>query len=939
MGLWDSIKKAYKRVDQAVGGYLPGGVSPGSSSSSSSSSTSSTSTQTSTSTSSTKTSSGGGSSSTTTSSGGTKITTTTTPAQTTGIIVTDYKSGESVKTVINASTGEIKSQTYNPGPGGSGSSRIGESAALSGANAGLTSQVISDIKNQQVSQQITPAQSASVDVSVQPNSISAAPQFRSYEKPYDIRDDMSFGEKVGYVFRKYTSFDFYSDVAQTLTGTGQNSQYPKPITAFTEFVSPFDIFGSTKTAGDVDVVGAYQGTGILNPETGRFEAPKKTAYDVLSEQAILNPDIAKSGAQLSQDISSGVVGELKPRYEAEASSLAAGYQTKINTGELTLDQAQNLYSTDLSNLQSRYESEATSLYEQRIIPKIDAANAFSQRYNELIQPVGISPSTGITIGGLVASSFFGGSEVAALRSAYRVVSGAVAVEGIANIGEGVAEKNYLKVGIGAAMFAGGTYSLVRSISNEITISRIQDVANQRPRIISGTRTELRPNQFMDQYSYIQKTSDARAFTRETVFSEFNPTTKGFKIISGSSETTIKTIDAWSGKDIFVGSYRTFSGSGAILPQGSFGVSTNIPGISIATEDFTQSLSRITLQTQYSYRFIDSLQANPSVILGGRTETILGGAESILKNDIIVSKSGPAQYSIRTYTGQGFRMFEDLGGSYSPDTLTFLRTNTEGKIYFKAFPNTGLQGNLPSGGGSSSTLTFQQLPSFSAGQALTKNAVNEIISTTAPGLKAGAASLPVVGAPGAAMAFVDLKGPQSESKADFAFGGSTLSEIQLQQRSMPQMQQVIPEMTTISGMMQIQQPIISQIPRMDQQQIPEMQQEQLQAPGFVTPGVGIPFNPFISPDLVIPGIPFFGDIKFGFPGSGKLPVGNQRFKYTPDFSSLIFDIRGKAPSGGAAPDPFAARPIPQGFSFAFSEGPAIKDIFANLQNIGRKRRRI
>lgn len=939
MGFWDRVKKAYNKVDRAVGGYLPGGSTPSqvaasknsstpsSSPSSSSSSSSSTSTN-STSTNSTR-SSGGGSS------------------QNIQIdqSVLDQINRENQQNALNPTDQTVQNYGSQNIPDSVKNIKISSSGSSGGSS---TPPASSSAASVDLGSQATSGGSSGP----QPTTISAAPEIVQVQKPYDIRDDMTFGEKVSSVFGKYTSFDFYQGVAQTLTGTGSDGRGPRPISAFTQLVSPFDIFGSTQTRGDINIAPpGLDETGIYNPSTGRYEAPTKTGYQALNEQILLNPDIAKNPAQLSTELSSDVVSGLQPKYQEQATSLGQSYQARIDTGELSLQQAENLYATDLSKLQGQFETEATSLYNQQIGGKIQDYADFSGRYADLTKSTAIQPSTAITTGALIASSFWGGSEVAGLRAAYRVVSGAVAIEGATNLGEGISEKNYLKAGLGAAMLVGGTYSVLRSAANEVTIADIQGATSQKPRIISGSRTELRPDQYLDQYSYVQATSNAKAVTRETVFSTFNPKTNTFRITSGSSETTIKAVDYWSGKDIYVGSYRTFTGGGAILDPGKLGIATNIPGISIASENLVPSLSRITSQTQYSYRFVDSLQSTPLVTLGGKTETIIGGAESLFKDNKIFSKSGPANYKFYEYSGRGFKAYENVGGSYSPDTLTVLRLKgSESSVYFEPFPNTGLRGNFGGGSGGSQTLTSLKSQLVPAAPLPTQSVVQNI----AKQFGAGAQSL--VPASGAATqiqtnfnAAAVLEAPQPDVKtrarSDYAFGAAILQDIRAQQDIMPQFDvRTAQDMVQAGRSGQAQLPGLIQIPELGQQQGQQLRQEQLQIPAFVQPGANVPFNPFISPDLVLPGLPGLGEIEFGFPGSGRVPKGRQRLKYTPDFQSLVFNIEGPAPKGGAAPSPFAARPIPRGFSFAFSEGANnFQDIFKNLPEVPgftkpKKRRR-
>lgn len=933
MSIWSKIKDAYNRVDRAVGGYLPGGATPSQvksgtsgssssssstpSSSSSSSSTSSTSTN-STSTNSTRSySSGGGSS------GSSSITIPQSVLDQINQQNQQNSLNPTDQTVQNYGVQEVPDSVKNITiSSSSGSSRSSTPAASSSAAS-------VDLGNQATS---------SGSKSPQPATVSAAPAITQVQKPYDIRDDMTFGQKVGSVFDKYTSFDFYQGVAQTLTGTGSDGKGPRPISAFTQFVSPFDIFGSTQTAGDLDITGVYQGTGIYNQTTGQYEAPKKTGYQKLNEDILANPDIAKNPVLLSQETSSNVVGELQPKYQEQATSLGQSYQARINTGELSLSQAESLYAADLSKLQGQFETEATSLYEARIGPKIDAYSQFSGRYNDLTKSVSVAPSTAITTGALVASSFVGGSEVAALRSAYRVVSGAVAIEGVSNVGEGLQTGNYLQAGLGAAMFVGGTYSLFRSLAAEETLASIQGATGQKPRLISGSRTELRPDQYMDQFSYVQSTSNARAVTRETVFSTFNPQSNTFRITSGSSETTVKAIDAWTGKDIYVGSYRTFTGGGAILPKGYLGANTNIAGVTIAQENLIPSLSRITSTTQYSYRFVDSLQSTPTVVLGGRTQTILGGAESLLKDNKIISKSGPANFGADVTRGRGFAAYENVGGGYSPDTLTILKLKgSDSAIYFEPFPNTGLRGNV--GGGGSQTLTSLQTQILPSAPLPTQTVVKDIAKQFGAGTALVPASGAAVQIQGNLQAAAILE-PQADIQAktrgrsDYAFGAQILQDIRAQQDMMPQTDvRAAQDVFAVGRSAQMQSPGLIQLPKLDQAPGQQLKQEQLQIPALVTPGANVPFSPFFDTDFIRPGLPGLGEPEFGFPGIGKVKGGRQRVKYTPDFTSLVFNIEGPAPKGGASPNPFAARPIPRGFSFAFSEGSNnFQDIFKNLPGV-------
>lgn len=83
------------------------------------------------------------------------------------------------------------------------------------------------------------------------------------------------------------------------------------------------------------------------------------------------------------------------------------------------------------------------------------------------------------------------------------------------------------------------------------------------------------------------------------------------------------------------------------------------------------------------------------------------------------------------------------------------------------------------------------------------------------------------------------------------------------------------------------------------------------------------TPGIVPIVTPPNVPFKFNINipnlkpnFDFSGGSKNIYGKTKYKYTPSFSALVFDIRGKAPKRITGAE---IRPITKGFSFAYSGG--------------------
>lgn len=92
--------------------------------------------------------------------------------------------------------------------------------------------------------------------------------------------------------------------------------------------------------------------------------------------------------------------------------------------------------------------------------------------------------------------------------------------------------------------------------------------------------------------------------------------------------------------------------------------------------------------------------------------------------------------------------------------------------------------------------------------------------------------------------------------------------------------------------------------------------QTTTPKFTNPTPNITSNINITPKFDIPIVPWFPSGSLDFGGSSKRKRGKRRYKYTPSYEALIFNIKGKMPKGtetGAR-----IRPITKGYSFAFNK---------------------
>lgn len=953
----NAVKNAYNKVDSKVGGYLPGGqtpqqVSQSKSSSPSSSSPASSAPQQKSSpspTNSTITSSRSGGSS-----GGVSInlpanltqqSSTPLPYQTRGT-ATDLapKVPDSVKSV-NVSA------TY----GGSGGSSPPASAPATGASGSA------------LNQGGGPASPGSSGGSS--GAVVSAATGPMLDKPYDVRDSMSFGDKYASVDKnffggllpggtKLSSESFSAglenvrDAAQQAFGAGPY-QSPKPITAFGKFIDPFDVFGSTKTKGDVRTPDISPGgTGIYNPQTGQYDPwvtqRGGTGYDKIKEQAFLNPDLAKQPAQLATETARNVLGELQPQFQSRAGEIQAGYQAKINAGQLTVEQATPLYNADIASLQSQFQSQAQDIYTSRLGPKIAASQAFSKQfadYNKALYPKISSIGTGAV---LVAGGFAGGSSVAAVRAVSGVVNAAVAVEGGSNFYEGVANKNYLQAGLGLAAFGLGTYGALRYAANEVTIAQIEGATQQAPVRVGVYRSQFnqQENMFIDRAYYKQATSSAQAYTTTETISRFNPQTRTFDVISGSSSTVGRTTDFWTGRPFAFGSYSTYSGVGTAIPEGT--LFARAPGAvaDVAFEGFTPSVTKLQITNQYSYSAFGSFD-NTVLRYSGATSTKLFGA--LVGNN---PQSGQLQFvsgqlnPVEQVVGKGFVATKTpfTFNVQAFGNINEISPGSGGVIDFRPFPSSGLRGNIPSLGSGSGALSqsFAGGGLFEVPASLTESFAAPANSLTqAAAFQTGAQGIAQSGrgfaSYGAAAASLWAGTGQYERTENYQIFAPALTQNALQSQIAPPIIDVIPTVRTGGQQIPFLAPGLGQSPALDQPQIPLLQQP-FPFDGIV-PGTPTRFNPQFDPDLTF-GLPGLKGFDAGELGKSPIPGGKQRLKYVPDFEALVFGIKGKAPKGGAAPNPFAARPITKGFSFAFEEGPDFGTMFKDLAKAPglRQRRR-
>jgi hypothetical protein len=880
MGWWskvkEKVKSGYTPIDKAVGGYLPGGVSPGSSSSSSGSSSSGSS------------SSGSSSSSSSTSSTSSRTSSSGSSGGSSSSSSSGGSSSSSINKILNPKgTYDVSTNTYTSPEGYkqsmtlSNAQNIGASISFGSSTTtknlgGSSSSSSSSSSGSNLAPKINLSNSggSTAPATPQPNSISAYNPLDYAKRPYDPYEDMSFKEKTGSVINKFTSKNFWSDVGSDFSYT--------PFTGVKTLVSPFFTAFSHKKGGDIKSPDLpYQGTLIFNPKTNNFDLPDqyqgKTGWERMQRDA--------------QD------AELQKNFSSEAQIV---YTNKLTSNPMYKDWGKDF-----------------------------------NRYNKKI----INEDVFLT-GALVGASLVGGLPAI-------VASGAVGVEGAFTTGRGLQEKDYLKAGIGVTMFALGTYGAVRGTANYMTQQNVKNVLSVKPKEVYSTRY-TKGDYSYDLYSSVQQTSNAYSKTTGIVVGKMGQG-NNFQIVGGQSNTYVYTKDVWTGRDLIVGgSQKIGSTTGSFYPE-------------LAKAGFTPSAFKLSTTTRYDYSLLADKTGNSKGIAnlypGGSGKTVTDLYKGWTKQGASIKVSEGVYYqgddailsvsekikSIPYIKGNGFKAvnMNDVLKINSPDVIGYTKIIDPSKfsrsIYFDPTPSN--LGYPPSGFASGG----------SAGGSSVVNALQSQAPVLAPSFAKSAtaftsSSVQATGGAGALASIVNtgstsiVETQQKPTSRNFSLISPQLVEMPKMDTQTMQVVTTIPVVRSGNAQKFVNMPTQIQLPRMDQ--MPRLDQIQIQKPGlvnpltFATPGVG---TPNFGYDFKLP--PFLLDLPSGMDvgGLGKRRVKIKKVvKYTPSYSAIVFNIRGKAPKGTETG--LRVRPIPKGTDNLFNLFSGKTPEFYNPFQMPRARRR-
>ena len=418
MGLWDTIKSGYSKVDKALGGYLPGGSTP--------SEVKAEKTQTTTPTTSTPTST---------------PTQTTTPTTSTPTSSTSGRtsSGSSSSTgyYYDLDTGAVSSRElgqeeftpvtepieYVDKTTGKSSGRI-TSTTPSGQIVLTEEQRIQPVEQ-------TPQAQPTQTQTLQPGELSISARDYSPTEPPQ-RYEQPLGAALGQSFKNIFNF-------QVIGQEGFGAYMEQA------FFTPFEYVGQPKAYQEMPEVAnpsyyTYQGTIGGEPEKTLFG--DKTYYEYGEEQKaqlFVDVGIIETPSQYTGEptaviptrLAEKITGDIRPGYEEQLSletqQLFEDYQQRVDTGELTVTEAQTLFEQDVATRESainiEFQTEAQSLYSSKI-GSIDTKKIgqISQFQAEIFEPPAypIIRRTGqiIETGALIAATTFGGSGVTLAASGY-----------------------------------------------------------------------------------------------------------------------------------------------------------------------------------------------------------------------------------------------------------------------------------------------------------------------------------------------------------------------------------------------------------------------------------------------------------------------------------------------------------------------------------------
>lgn len=588
------------------------------------------------------------------------------------------------------------------------------------------------------------------------------------------------------------------------------------------------------------------------------------------------------------------------KYQTEVESLGGAYQTKINTGELTYENAVNLYKSDVEKISLQANQELGGIFSTKFGNELFVMQSARGVRNPIgVERVNLAP---VIVAGTELGLIATGAGVASLGGKTALYSGSAisfAGEGLMGVGgagdviKGIQQRNWVKAGFGGLQFWGATEAFGYSAENLVVQNRL---LNAKAGITAGFRKQI-------------TAGDYAGWTID------KPLVTNYK-------TDYVNLKAVSSAQFKATRISNVAGTSATGGEGNVYTQTWVSGTVRGTGDRLYSVSGNALGSAKMEFY------NMNTLPEGRTGTIAVGqfktygfedtkpikfnfaGMGVQRGDFVISTAGKvANVKAGGVMSQNFKGLYGIY-SYYPEQKSILYLGDVSRTEIAKLSTTG---GIRSGiSGTISKNIEGTLPPASM-QYLTK-ATGEY----------GLTNLKITSSPTIAFPLLTTKSRTnvlSQTSSRTSLTSQFASPLLVNTPPVIISRPTITRTGTATLTGSLTAPVTATLPVSNiVNPVP--------VTNPVTPTVNVPFN-FIP---FIPFVPMFPDFDMG--GSKRRFKARQPKKYQPSFEALVFNLKGKAPKG--IETGLRLRPITKGYSFAFKESP-IK--FGNFGNIlGTKKRR-
>ncbi|MCK4649066.1 hypothetical protein KAT51_06050, partial [bacterium] len=423
---------------------------------------------------------------------------------------------------------------------------------------------------------------------------------------------------------------------------------------------PFKHTGKLKGEEVIEVKSPAFGTVYTDPVTGKeqpyekyykgtkFEYAKLQKEEAGKQAKYIGLPPAAASLKLSEDISS----KIRPKY-----------QSKIDTGQLTLEQAEKQfieehkkkYSKEVIGLKTAYAKQPKGLYERTGTRITKAAPIITE--------------TGLLIGGAFTPA---GSAIVSTYIIGRGFGQTVEAETTLGKGIGIGTMGLGFTGVGVTMSA---------LRASLTRGKIMEAVGKKPEFKVGIRQELTKDLTMDFTLLKYRAGDVQVIKETTALAKRLPLEKDLYEISAKGAVVVRTTEEFTGKSIYYGFQTQFKGLGTGVGTTKAGWSPSlVKGQAAKTVEFFAKIKQGKPPLSYETRF-ESIRADffskiekgkplsykARIDLYGKPEDIIAGAISKKAQDKIFSFGGEVKKAGYTYyTGKGFKAIDTKTIRYTFD---------------------------------------------------------------------------------------------------------------------------------------------------------------------------------------------------------------------------------------------------------------------------------